>query len=150
MSDFLNKVVTIILIFIMLVLAPLLVSYKTNDMLGRRLILNDVTTFIDQVKDTATITEDDINKLYLDCNSHGLNVDVKIKRLIRTEITKEDVAMTTYFAVDDFSEISALNTGDVIQVHVEEVAFSTARRLTYTLLKIDEGPFEFTLAGAVG
>ena len=67
MSDFLNKVVTIILIFIMLVLAPLLVSYKTNDMLGRRLILNDVTTFIDQVKDTATITEDDINKLYLDC-----------------------------------------------------------------------------------
>jgi hypothetical protein len=150
MSDFLNKVVTIILIFIMLVLAPLLVSYKTNDMLGRRLILNDVTTFIDQVKDTATITEDDINKLYLDCNSHGLNVDVKIKRLIRTEITKEDVAMTTYFAVDNFSEISALNTGDVIQVHVEEVAFSTARRLTYTLLKIDEGPFEFTLAGAVG
>ena len=150
MSDFLNKVVTIILIFIMLVLAPLLVSYKTNDMLGRRLILNDVTTFIEQVKDTATITEDDINKLYLDCNSHGLNVDVKIKRLIRTEITKEDVAMTTYFAVDDFSEISALNTGDVIQVHVEEVAFSTARRLTYTLLKIDEGPFEFTLAGAVG
>lgn len=150
MSDFLNKVVSIILVFIMLVLAPLLVSYKTNDMLGRRLILNDVTTFIDQVKDTATITEDDINKLYLDCNSHGLNVDVKIKRLIRTEITKEEVAMTTYFAVDSFSDISALNAGDVIQVHVEEVAFSTARRLTYTLLKIDEGPFEFTLAGAVG
>lgn len=150
MSDFLNKIVSIVLVFMMLVLAPLLISYKTNDMLGKRLILNDVTTFIDQVKDTSKITEDDLNKLYLDCNSHGLSVNVTVKRLIRNEITKDGVAQTTYYAVDSFEGLQAINPGDVVQVHVEEVAISGARRLTYSILKIDEGPFEFSLAGAVG
>lgn len=150
MSDFLNKIVSIVLVFMMLVLAPLLISYKTNDMLGKRLILNDVTTFIDQVKDTSSITEDDLNKLYLDCNSHGLSVNVTVKRLIRNEITKEGVAQTTYYAVDSFEGLQSINPGDVVQVHVEEIAISGARRLTYSILKIDEGPFEFSLAGAVG
>ena len=154
MSDFLNKVFAIILIFMMLVLAPLVISYKTNDMLGKRLILNDVTTFIDQVKDTAAVTQDDLDKLYLSCNSHGLSVNVTVKRLIRNEVTKETpegtFSKTSYFAVDSFDALQSINTGDVIQVTVEEVTVSTARKLTYSLLKIDEGPFKFSLAGAVG
>lgn len=150
MSDFLNKVVSIVLIFVMLVLAPLLISYQTNDMISKRLILNDVTTFLDQVKDTASITEDDLNKLYLDCNSHGLAVNVTVKRLIRVEVTKEDVAQTSYFAVDSLNEIATLNTGDLVQVTVDEVAASPTRNLTYSILKIDEGPFQFSLTGAVG
>ena len=54
MSDFINKVITIVLIFVMLVLAPLLISYMTTDMTAERLILNDVTTFIDKVTETIT------------------------------------------------------------------------------------------------
>lgn len=150
MSDFLNKVVSIVLVFVMLVLAPLIISYQTNDMISKRLILNDVTTFIDQVKDTASITEDDLNKLYLDCNSHGLAVNVTVKRLIRVEITKEDVAQTSYFAVDSLNELALLNTGDLVQVTVEEVVTSPTRALTYSVLKVDQGPFEFSLTGAVG
>lgn len=150
MSDFLNKVVSIVLVFVMLVLAPLIISYQTNDMISKRLILNDVTTFIDQVKDTASITEDDLNKLYLDCNSHGLAVNVTVKRLIRVEITKEDVAQTSYFAVDSLNELASLNTGDLVQVTVDEVVTSPTRTLTYSVLKVDQGPFEFSLTGAVG
>lgn len=150
MSDFLNKTVSIIMVFVMLVLAPLLISYKSDEMLGKRMILNTVTSFIDQVKDTAKITEDDLDKLYLDCNSHGISVDVKVKRLIRTEITKNGIAQTSYFSVDSYDALQAINPGDVIQVQVKEVGVSPARRLTYNILKIDEGAFEFSLAGAVG
>lgn len=150
MSDFLNKLVTIVLVFVLLVMAPLLISYKTNDMLGKRLILNDVTTFIDKVKDTSTITEDDLNKLYLDCNSHGLAVNVTVKRLIRNEVTKGDIAQTTYYAVDTFEGLQAINPGDVVQVSIKEAAVSGTRRLTHAILRVDEGEFEFTLAGAVG
>ena len=114
------------------------------------MILNDVTTFIDQVKDTATITEDDLNKLYLDCNSHGIAVDVTVKRLIRVEITKEDIAKTSYFAVDSLEDIASLNSGDLVQVTVNEAATSPTRTLTYSILKVDQGPFEFSLTGAVG
>lgn len=150
MSDFLNKIVSIVIVFVMLVLAPLLISYQTDEMIGKRMILNDVTTFIDQVKDTATITEDDLNKLYLDCNSHGIAVDVTVKRLIRVEITKEDIAKTSYFAVDSLEDIASLNSGDLVQVTVNEAATSPTRTLTYSILKVDQGPFEFSLTGAVG
>ena len=71
MTDFINKVVSIAMIFIMLVLAPLLISYKTDEMLAKREILNNVATFIDIVKDVGAITEVDLNELYILCNSHG-------------------------------------------------------------------------------
>ena len=69
MSDFINKVITIVLIFVMLVLAPLLISYMSTDMTSERLILNDVTQFIDKVTDKYTITDYDLNDLYLAVNS---------------------------------------------------------------------------------
>ena len=84
MSDFINKVITIALIFILLVMAPLLISYKTDEMMAKRQILNDVANFIDMVKDTGSLSQDNLDKLYIDCNSYGIAVDVKVKRLIIT------------------------------------------------------------------
>mgnify|MGYP004694331769 FL=1 len=109
MSDFINKIITIILVFVMLVLAPILVSYKNDDMLARREILNDVELFIDKVQDTSSITNDDLNKLYLDCNSHGITVDVSVKRLIATAVfdTDTNLAQTNYFAVSEESALSS-------------------------------------------
>lgn len=150
MTDFVNKVVSIALVFVMLVLAPLLISYKSDEMLAKRVILSDVTSFIDKAKDTASITEEDLNKLYITCNSHGIAVDVIVKRLIRADVTKNGDITTVYYAVDTFEGLSAMNSGDIVKVTVKEVGISTGRRLTYNVLKIDEGPFEFSLAGAVG
>lgn len=150
MSDFINKIVSITLTFIMLVAAPLLISYKTDEMLAKRLILNDVSQFIDAVQDTATITEDGLNKLYTDCNSHGLAVNVTVKRLIRTNINKDGKIETVYYAEDDIEKLKSLNPRDIVKVTVEEIGISDARRFTYSILKIDEGKFQFSLAGAVG
>lgn len=152
MSDFINKIITVILVFVMLVLAPLLISYKTDDMLARREILNTVENFIDKVQDTSSITEDDLNKLYLDCNSHGLTVNVTVKRLISTAVydNDNDIAQTNYFATDDVESLASINAGDIVQVQVNEVTISSARRATYRLLGLDEGEFEFSLAGVVG
>ena len=152
MSDFINKVVTIILVFVMLVIAPMLISYKTEDMLAKRQILNDVEMIIDKVQDTANITQDDINKLYIDCNSHGLTVDVQVKRMVATSVydTNEGVAKTNYFAVDERALLETINAGDIIQVNIKEITISTSRRATYRLIGLDEGPLEFSLAGVVG
>ena len=152
MSDFINKIITVILVFILLVMAPMLISYKTDDMLAKRAILNEVELFIDKVQDTSSIASVDLNKLYLDCNSHGLTVNVKVKRLVATEVYDNDlnIAQTNYFAVDSEEALLNINAGDIIQVTVEEVTVSAARKATYALLKLDEGPLEFTLAGVVG
>lgn len=150
MSDFINKIVSIALVFVMLVLAPLLISYKTDEMLAKRQILNEVANFIDMVKDTGSLTQDNLDKLYIDCNAYGLAVDVKVKRLIRTEVTKDGEATTLYFTVDSVEDLESMNKGDVVKVTVEEIGISSARRLTYNLLKVDEGRFNFSLAGTVG
>ena len=150
MSDFINKVITIALIFILLVMAPLLISYKTDEMMAKRQILNDVANFIDMVKDTGSLNQDNLDKLYIDCNSYGIAVDVKVKRLIRTEITKDGESKTVYYSVDKVEELESMNKGDIIKVTVEEIGISTARRLAYNILKLDEGKFEFSLAGTVG
>lgn len=151
MVDFIGKIISVILAF-MIIVAAFVVKYTWDYNLGQREILNDVQTFIDKVKDTSSITSDDLNKLYLDCNSHGLTVDVSVKRLIATSVfDKEDnIAQTNYFAVDSDEALQSINAGDVVQVNVEEVTVATARKLMYRLLNMDEGVFEFTQAGVVG
>ena len=152
MSDFINKIITIILVFVMLVLAPILVSYKNDDMLARREILNDVELFIDKVQDTSSITNDDLNKLYLDCNSHGITVDVSVKRLIATAVfdTDTNLAQTNYFAVSEESALQSINDGDIIQVSIKELGISPSRRARYKILGLDASGLDFTLAGVVG
>lgn len=148
MSDFLNKVVTLILIFIMLVLAPMLISYMMTDMRTQRLVLNEVSLFIDKVTDKGTITESDLDQLYLSVNSHGKILDVTVKRFVRVASLDQNTGQvrTLYFAADDISD---LNPGDIVQVTIREVGRSPLRSLTYSMLKIDIGRFEFSLAGAV-
>lgn len=150
MTDFLNKLVAICLIFTMLVLVPLLISYSTDYVIAKRLILNDVSLFIDKVKDTGYITEDDINKLYLSCNSHGLAVDVKIYRLVRADVKKGGDIVTVYYSTDKFEDLQYINSGDIVKVTVSEIGISIPRRIMYSILRLGENKFEFSLAGVVG
>lgn len=153
MTDFINKIITVILIFVMLVLAPLLISYKTDDMIAKREILNDVDTFIDKVTDAAILNSGDINELYMVCNSHGMVVDVTVERMVyaMTLDPKTNDYSYDYVVDTDFStETTHLNPNDMIKVTVKEKTYSSSRRLTYKLLKIDEGNFKFSLCGMVG
>ena len=118
--------------------------------MAKRQILNDVANFIDMVKDTGSLSQDNLDKLYIECNSYGIAVDVKVKRLIRTEIAKDGESKTVYYSVDKVEELESMNKGDIIKVTVEEIGVSTARRLAYNILKLDEGKFKFSLAGTVG
>ena len=163
MSDFVNKVITIVLIFVMLVLAPLLISYMSTDMVTERLVLNDVSQFIDKVTDKAMITEQDLNTLYLDVNSHGQAYEVVVSRYQMLEEpepapggAESESTHIVYVRMDDMDSLIEgdidtieLNIKDVVKVHVEEVSMSTGKRLMWTLLRVDRGKFEFSLAGTV-
>jgi hypothetical protein len=157
MSDFINKVITVILIFVMLVLAPLLISYMSTDMLTERLVLNDVSQFIDKVTDKFLITEHDINDLYLAVNSHGQAYDITIERYqLLEEPLPDGSTKLIYIHTDDMYDLMTnevreveLVVRDIVKVHVEEVSMSPAKRMLWTLLHIDKGKLEFSLAGTV-
>lgn len=150
MGDFVNKVVSVIIVAFMC-LTVVLMAYTSSDMKEQRLVFNEISFFIDKVTDKGSIEESDINQLYLDLNAYSMILDVKVKRLIRGAVRVPDengvfVTKTTYFSVDDLTE---MNSGDVVQVQVSEIGVSTARRLLYQVLKIDNGAFEITQARAV-
>ena len=163
MSDFINKVITIVLIFVMLVLAPLLISYMSTDMTAERFILNDVTQFIDKVTDKYTITDYDLNDLYLAVNSHGGAYEVIVDRYqLYEEPAPESEGGTRilYIRQDDAEQLADdlnypnvtsidLNTKDIVKVKVKEVALSSGKRLFWSIMRVDKGKLEFSLAGTV-
>ena len=156
MTDFVNKVITLVLIFVMLVL--------------------------DKVTDKAHVSEHDLDTLYLAVNSHGQAYDVKVQRYQvleepkPTTATGENTTKLIYVSMDDIESLARgelvfnnndeevkdnptllgttktyidLNPRDVIKVHVEEVSISSGKRLFWNLLRVDKGIFEFSLAGTV-
>lgn len=147
MTNHLSRIVSLILVFLMLIIAPLIYSYSVSEMEDRRLLLNDVTRFLDKVTDKGTITEDDLTEFALQVNSHGMVLKPTIKRLIRASVTTpEGNVRTINVAVDD---IYSLNQRDTVQVILEEVSMSAYRKLIKAVLRIDEGPYSLEMAAVV-
>lgn len=146
MLDYVNKVVTIALVFLMLVVAPLTWVYVRDEMVTDRIVLNEVVAFIDRVTDKASITDQDLDDLYIAVNSSGGTYDVKVKRYVRASVNDGGIVRTVYIAD---SNVGSLNTGDVVKVTVKEVGVSTTKRLLWSLLRIDMGKNQFSLAGSV-
>ena len=152
MVDTISKILSIVLIFLMLVLAPLLRSYKIDDAVARREVLFEVTQFIDKVRDTQSVTDADLDQFYQNCNSHGLTVDVRVRRLVKTVVIDSHTEEVTveYTIIDDPAALYNFNKGDGVQVVVEEISISPSRSFMYRVLGADSGPLKFTLAGIVG
>ncbi|MNV37618.1 hypothetical protein D3C71_1291450 [compost metagenome] len=131
----------------MLILAPLIWVYVRNDMTSERLVLNEVAQFIDRVTDKASITDEDVNDLYMGVNATGGIFDVQIKRYIRMSTKDTDGSQRTLYLNAGYT--GNMNVGDVVKVTTKEIGVSSAKRLLWTFLKIDEGKSEITLAGSV-
>lgn len=154
MVDFPNKVVTIILVFLMLVLAPILWVYARDEMKSERLVLNEMSNFIDKTTDKALITQADIDDLYLGVNAAGGTFDVKVKRYIRMSTLDENGEPRTLYLSGDYidkatNKPNPMNIGDVVKVTVDEVGMSPSKRLLWSILRVDSGESKFSLAGSV-
>ena len=149
MEGFLSKCISIILIFFLLIIAPMINVYGQHEMQGRMEILNDVTLFLDRVTDKGEITQDDIDEFTLTVQSHGLVLDVEIDRLVKTT-TIIDAATeeldTTYIAADD---IRVLSTGNIVKVSLQEISTTRFKKLLNIFLKFNEPKFELTMSKMV-
>ncbi len=147
MSDFLSRTISLILIFFMLVIAPLVHSYGVTEMENRRLLLNEVTLFLDKVTDKGNITEDDLNEFYMKTASYGMVLDVTVRRLIKVSTSLPTGGVnTTYVAADDMEN---LNQRDIVQVELKEISTSPYRKIMSIFLKLDEGNYQLIMAEMV-
>jgi|UPI00051C0964 hypothetical protein len=147
MKGFLSRIISLILVFFMLILAPLVNSYCVTEMENRRQLLNEVTSFLDVVTDKKSITNDDLNKFYLKVSSYGMVLDVQINRLVKTAtLEKDGVVNTTYIAADD---ISLLNQRDVVQIKLVEKSESAYQKILSIFIGVDDENYSLTMAKMV-
>lgn len=147
MKGFISRIISLILVFFMLILAPLVNSYCVTEMENRRQLLNEVTSFLDVVTDKKSITNDDLNKFYLKVSSYGMVLDVQINRLVKTAtLEKDGVVNTTYIAADD---ISLLNQRDVVQIKLVEKSESAYQKILSIFIGVDDENYSLTMAKMV-
>lgn len=147
MTDFPNKIVTIILVFLLLIVSPVTWSFVRGDFKSERLVMNEMTQFLDKVTDKASITQADLDDLYFGVNATGGVYDVKVKRYVRAPYRDDQGEnRTVYVSTESFD---FLNTGDIVKVTVEEVSMSPAKRLLWSILRVDEGRTKISLAASV-
>lgn len=147
MHGFLSRVTGIILLFLMLVVAPLLNIYGTQEMENRMETLNDVSEFLDKVTDKGEITEDDLNEFYLAVESHGMTLDVRVERLVKTATLLDNGTVSTAYIVADDSR--NLNVGDIVKVELRELSTTPYRKLLHTFLRIENRAYELDMAKMV-
>lgn len=133
----------------MLVVPAILFSYVRGEMKAERLVLNEVELFLDNVTDKGTITDADLNDLYLGVAASGGNYNVQVDRLIRMSTLTEDGKIRTIYLNENY-EGTQMNLGDLVKVNITEIGISPAKRLLWNILRLDEGKFQFSLVASVG
>lgn len=154
MSDIISKVIGVLLAFVLLIMVPMTVARMSDDMAMKRLVLNEVSYFIDKVTDKGSVTGTDYEDLVLGVNSHGGSFDVTVVRYAKIAVkdnTGGGDTKSIYCASDDKIGIGTvyLNLGDGVQVRVEQIGKTKGQSLLQSFMRVFEKPFEFTLAGTV-
>lgn len=159
MTDFINKIITLALILILVIVAPLNLSYQSERNLSMMNILNEITLFLDKTTDKRSINQSDLDDFYLAINSYGMMMDADI--VIYAPVAE---ATTSYYiAAYNLNDINDPVTKDLVekpledikpgyklQVRVYEVSISPARRMMYNTMGYDPGGYEQTMAAYIG
>lgn len=147
MTDFIGKVISTILVFILMILAPLTIWSFASDLEAKRALLNEAENLIDKIEDTGTLNDVQLADFYLGCASHGVIVDARVYRYIK--VVNPDGAggtVTNYVVADN---LTLWNKGDVIKVQVEAIDYTGAQKMLMMLMRVFNDKLDFTMSGMV-
>lgn len=147
MHGFLTRSVSIILAFLLLIVAPLINVYGTQEMENRMETLNDVSEFLDRVTDKGEISQDDLNGFYLAAESHGMTLDIQVDRLVKTATVLEDGTVSMAYIIAD--DVHILNVGDIVKVTLDEVSTTPYKKLLNIFLRLDTRVYHLDMAKMV-
>lgn len=123
MTDIMQNFFAIIMCFYMLVVAPASLDARNEDATVRRTLDNEIALFIDNVSDSGYLDHKSLEDFYLACSSTGVNVDVKVERLVK--VVSPDGKGKTYTSYVQSDNITAdWNKGDRIRVNCKIVSYS--------------------------
>lgn len=147
MTDLINKILGVLLAFVLLIGAPFVINAMSKDLTMNRSVLNEMTNFIDKITDKGTLTDQDKADFYLGISSYGASMDATIKRYMK--VVNPDGNGGTYASYVYSDDLLTWNPGDIIQVTVRAIDYTGAQRLQNRLLRMTPAKFNQTLAGMI-
>ncbi|BCJ93094.1 hypothetical protein acsn021_06630 [Anaerocolumna cellulosilytica] len=146
-DGFIARVISLVLIIIMFIICPYIYSYSMTEWESRRVLLNDVSSFLDKVTDKRSISQDDLNEFSLQVASSGKILNIKVERLVKVYTKRKDGTINiTYIVADNNSE---LNPRDIVRVSLNEITTSTYSKIMSTFLKLNEDNYSLTMSATV-
>ena len=152
MGDTIGKIIGVIIAFILCIIAPITVNLMSDDMSDRRLIFNEMTTFVDEVIDVGQVTETQLKDFYYGVSSYGPACSVQIYRYIRTvQLDENNNTYTSYIPQDITTSPMPVkfNQGDLIKVHVSATNYTGAQQIGQFILGQSFNPIDYSLSGRV-
>lgn len=150
MTDIFGKILGIILAFILAIVLPLSLVMVTNQSTARTSLLNETQNFIDEVIDTKSVTEEQLEDFYLGMASYGPLVDVTVERYVRVinpdPARGDGYTRVTWMATDNIYDY---NQGDIIKVNVKGIGYTGEERFIMNTLGFLMPEVDFSLAGRV-
>lgn len=138
MTDFINKVISMILIVILLLIAPLNMSNMSRRTQQKIEVLNTVQLFLDTVSDKGYIQESDLDDLYRKLAGTGLILSVKIEEF-RTLAEGDKVVLAktcdiTYKRIDLNGGRYEIDAGNVVRLKFKEEVTSAEANMWYRII----------------
>lgn len=153
MLDFPNRILAILIAFVIFVVGPLLYAYQRQDMIMHREVLNEAQSFLSQVADSDKITQQEVNNLYIGVNASGGTFDVKVKRFIPTPLpTTVGNSRLLYTRVpyqDSNGDAISMNKGDLVKVTVTPVGISPIVSIMWMTLGLEQDTRPLSLVKSV-
>lgn len=78
MSDIINKILSLLVIFIICIICPLSYTYMSSEKQAEREVLNKAKYTLDKFVEKEVLTDTDLDTMYMELNEYGLTVDSKI------------------------------------------------------------------------
>lgn len=149
MNDIFGKVLAVILSFVLVVIAPVSIATMMKEMNDRRSIINEVSNLIDEVADTKTLTDDQLEDFYLGVSSYGPLVDAKVYRYVRVinpDPKNPNKTYTTYVVTDN---TSTWNQGDICKVKIDQIGYTGMQKFVMNTIGTMMPDFHYAQAGRV-
>lgn len=133
-NDIPGKIVGLLLAFVLVVLMPFVTVTVENEMLDRRLIVTDVTNFIDEVVDSRSVSDSMLDELNVNLAKYGMTVDYEITHYARSvNVDPTDAGGDYYVTYVRKDDTRNYQKGDKISVHVYVTSYSASESLAHKL-----------------
>jgi hypothetical protein len=134
-QDSLWKLLGILICIVMLFIVPTMLSYQRQDAIAYNLVLNEVNSFSEQIREVGYIDHAMLNQFYSTIQATGNNYSVEFEHLAKT-FSSDGIEIKVYYEgtyTDDIIDMINSNNrytmkiGDFFFIHIHNTSLTKSQ-----------------------